>query len=128
MFPLVQLSAYIIDEWGTMLRWYKKKKKNPAATASVASRHFKLTGGHDGGGQQAEHCVFFEQTASGNQVECRLCQAKLAYNNSTGSMLNHLWWKHPNKLEGETAAGIGATTTAIERDHKSPTCNRVHVG
>lgn len=52
------------------------------------------------------------------------CQAKLAYKSSTGSMRNHLQWKHPNKSEGETtAAGIGT----IE-DHKSPMCNRLHIG
>lgn len=59
---------------------------------------------------------FTEQTAHGNQVECRLCQAKLAYSNSTGSMQ-----KHPNKFEGETAAGIGSTASGSQASMRDDT-------
>ena len=41
---------------------------------------------------------YFEINATGTAVQCTLSKAELAYNSSTGSMNNHMRWKHINKI------------------------------
>uniref|UniRef100_A0A667YW07 BED-type domain-containing protein n=1 Tax=Myripristis murdjan TaxID=586833 RepID=A0A667YW07_9TELE len=53
---------------------------------------------------------FFERNLTGNTVKCKLCNAELAFKgSSTGSMGNHLRWKHPSSLGAESGISAGAS-------------------